>query len=163
MAHSCVTQRASGIQPLRHFLEFSWLATMDWLIFGEIFYPLSVYCCYEWFFILNTPFFRLLSLRLGGCSFAGFFSFSKHAFLLIWSASLLGLQSWEWLMSHAAVLLPTSHCQMQGLLLTRHLFNGLQNPDILCRPDRNDAYWFLLLGMLWTVNTHDFSNLWSFF
>lgn len=36
----------------------------------------------------------------------------------------------------------------------------LQSPDILCRPDRNDSFWFLLL---WTVNTHDFSNLWSFF
>lgn len=77
-------------------------------------YPLGIYCCYWWSFILNTPFFSLWVLDKSSCSFAGFFSFSKHTYLLKWSASLLGLQAREWQMSHAAVLLPTSHCHGTG-------------------------------------------------
>lgn len=42
------------------------------------------------------------------------FFINKHTFLLIRSASLLGLQAREWQKSHGAILLPTTHCYGTG-------------------------------------------------
>lgn len=162
LAHSCVTQRTWDIDPYHiswHFLDWQ-----PWTNFWtDDLYPLGVHRCYQVVFYIEYFFLRSLSLRQGHCSLPVCLHLINTS-LSLWSAFLLGLQAREWHMSHAVILLPTSHCYSTGSSADKTpVLWSQQSPDILSRLDRNDSFLVLLLGMSCIVNTRNFSNLCSFF